>query len=222
MAKLGPEMHKAGKVIFINDCIPRLEMLRQVDGIYAEWTWEGMDAYWNYSALLGLRKPVMAWTPDDTFDKKKEKPDDYLQRCLYLGVYPTAPYPLNNHCLRPSEVADAAYLDYGPLLDAMRGKKWVLEPHCVEVQDDAAKANLFETPQGYAIPVAFGGEAEIAKVVLRGLKGISDYTRVEALHPGVEKSISVVVERSGDTFVLTVPLHRGCAMVRVAKDADGT
>ena len=34
----------------------------------------------------------------------------------------------------------------------MRGKKWVLLPHVVEVADKAAAVNLFEVPGGYVIP----------------------------------------------------------------------
>ncbi len=51
----------------------------------------------------------------------------------------------------------------------MRGKKWVLPPHVVEVVGNKAKANLFEVPGGYALPVTFGGKASTATVVLAGL-----------------------------------------------------
>ena len=37
MAQLGPLMHDAGKVIFVNNLRMRLELLRQVDGIYCEY-----------------------------------------------------------------------------------------------------------------------------------------------------------------------------------------
>ena len=74
----------------------------------------------------------MFWTVNDS-----ELTDAYFQRCLYLGVFPTAPFPNNNHYLRPSALAHQIFLDYGSLMDALRGKKWVLTPHCVE--SDVAK-----------------------------------------------------------------------------------
>ena len=54
--------------------------------------------------------------------------------------------------------ADRLYLDYGPLLDAMRGRKWVLAAHCVEAVEPGVKVNLFQMPGGYVLPVTFGGK----------------------------------------------------------------
>ena len=76
----------------------------------------------NTSALLCVRKPLMLWT--DGPAALEPDPDGYFQRHLYLGGYPTAPYPGNNHCLKPGNArAEQFYLDYGPLLDAMRGQE---------------------------------------------------------------------------------------------------
>ena len=211
MSKLGPLMHKAGKVIFVNNCTVRLETLRHADGIYAEWAsdhWK-MQYYINYSALLGLRKPVMFWTVSDS-----ELTDAYFQRCLYLGVFPTAPFPNNNHCLRPSALADTMFLDYGPLMDAMRGKKWVLTPHCVE--SDTATVNLFEVSDGYVLPVTLAGQAEAASVRVRNLPGLQT-VRCEAVHPGIEKPVPLTAQFDNGGLELTVPLARGCAMVRLRK-----
>jgi hypothetical protein len=106
------------------------------------------------------------------------------------------------------------YLAYGPLLDAMRGKKWVLAPHCVEVTDDAAKANLFQVPGGYAMPVCFGGEAEFAEVILRNIPDL-DNLKYSVIHPGIETAVAPTVlskDKEG-ALRLRVPLHHGCAMV---------
>ena len=201
-------MHEHDKVIFANMMHPRLDLMRHIDGMYAEFG--NYPTVANGEALLCLRKPALAWTRNDD-----PLGDDFFQRHLHLGLYPTAPYPSNNHCIEPSTEHDRWYFDYGPLLDAMRGKKWVLRPHCVEVKDAVAKSNLFEVPGGYVIPVTFAGQTKTAEVILRGLEGVSDQTRAEALHPGVEKPAPVNLRRQGTDTVLTVPLHRGCAMVRV-------
>ena len=206
MSKLGPLMHKAGKVIFVNNCTVRIETLRQADGIYVEWS---LDSYFNYSALQGVRKPVMMWTANE-----KELNDAYFQRCLYLGIFPTAPYPNNNHCLRPSVLADKMFLDYGPLMDLMRGKKWVLTAHCV--RSNTGKVNLFEVPDGYVMPVTFAGNAVTAIVRVANIPGLKS-TRCEVLHPGIEKPVPLTAQFKNGSLELTVPLVRGCAMVRFRK-----
>ncbi|MFA5817296.1 MAG: alpha-L-fucosidase [Bacteroidales bacterium] len=63
-----------------------------------------------------------------------------------------------------------APLNTTALMAAMRGKKWVLEPHCLDVDNGAAKANLFEVPGGYVIPVAsfFNGVLKIKVPLIRG------------------------------------------------------
>ena len=119
MSKLGPLMHAADKVIFTNNLEKRLELLRQVDGIYCEYCQTGPAL--NSTALLSVRKPALGWTP--AADTLRPDPDAFFQRHLYLGVYPTAPYPGNNHCIKPDRWADKFYCDYGPLLDAIRGEE---------------------------------------------------------------------------------------------------
>jgi hypothetical protein len=212
LAKLGPMLHDAHKVIFVNPIYARLDLLRQIDGIYTEQGNEGRAL--NTGALLGLRKPVLAWSYNETL--QQPDPDSFFQRHLLLGVYPTAPYPWNNHCITPEPSADQAYLDYGPLLDAMRGKKWVLAPHCVQVAGEVAKANLFQVPGGYALPVVLGGKAGFADIVIRNLPDISAI-KCAVLHPGVESASPLVPTERACAITLRVPLQRGCALVRLQK-----
>ena len=190
----------------------------------------------------------MAWNYNESLFRPN--PDTFFQRHLFMGAYPTAPYPWNNHCIIPDtewetqgnlaqETLDGTrgfyykygslferdtahlwmkpekyYLAYGPLMDAMRGKKWVLAPHCVEVAGGSAKANLFQVPGGYAMPVCFGGEAEFAEVTLKNIPGL-DSLKCSALHPGVETAVAatVVSKTTEGGLRLRVPLHQGCAMV---------
>ena len=106
------------------------------------------------------------------------------------------------------------YPAYGPLLDAMRGKKWVLVPHCVEVAGGAAKVNLFKVPGGYAMPACFGGKAEFAVVIIRSIPGL-DNLKYSAIHPGAETAVSATIlsKRKDGATRLRVPLPGGCAMV---------
>jgi hypothetical protein len=209
--KIVPELHKAGKVLFLNNCQPRIEISGRGDGIFAEWASEksfGGPHWINYSALAGVRKPVALWTVDG------ECTDFYLQRCLYLGVFPIAPYPYNNHCLSSEPSANQLSLDYGPLLNAMRGRKWVLAPHCVETSASGVKVNLFEVPGGYVVPVSFGDKLESATVQVRNLPGLAAL-KAEAILPGAEHPQSVKTQFKDGVLELTVPLKRGCAMVQL-------
>ena len=210
MQKLGPLMHRDGKVIFVNPINERLDCLRYVDGVYNEMGVSGPSL--NASALMCLRKPALEWTVGRNLHEPD--PDAFMQRHLLLGAYPTAPYPWNNHCLKPEEHGDQVYLDYGPLLDAMRGKKWVLAPHCVETETFDAKVNLFEVPGGYALPVMFGGTNETAVVQVRGLPRL-DQVHCDALQPGRDGALPVESHFKNGMLEITVPLARGCAMVKI-------
>jgi hypothetical protein len=213
LAKLGPKMHQAKKVIFVNPIYARLDLLRQVDGIYTEMGNEGRPL--NASALMGLDKPVLAWTYNETLHQPD--PDSFFQRHLLLGVYPTAPYPWNNHCINPDPSADKFYLDYGPLLDAMRGKKWVLTPHCIKTTTPGVKVNLFAVPGGYVAPVTFGGSAEFAEVAVRNVPGL-EAIKCLALNPGDETAAPLEATFKDGALTLRVPLQRGCAMVLLRKE----
>jgi hypothetical protein len=231
-SKFAPKMHDAGKVVFASPLFARLDVYRHFDGFYDEFGYDGRGL--NSSALMGLNKPVLAWTYNESLFRSD--PDSFFQRHLLMGAYPTAPYPWNNHCIIPDMSWDdfyynygslferdtghqwmkteQYYLAYGPLLDAMRGKKWVLSPHCVEVTGDGAKANLFQVPGGYAMPVCFGGKAECAEVIIRNVPGLHNFA-YSAIHPGVETAVAPTIlskDKDGAT-VLRVPLLRGCAMV---------
>jgi hypothetical protein len=223
MAKLGPMMHSAGKSIFMNLHIKRLDAMSQIDGIFDE---DGNHpGCANACAFLGLRKPLILWTASE--EDLKPDPDAFFQRHLHLGAFPMAPFPLNDHSIRPSDWADRQYMDYGPLLDALRNRKWVLAPHAIKVEGDAAKANIFAVPGGYVIPVTFGGAAGSAEIVLRDLPlgaNRGDLT-CEVIHPGAQNWEPLDFTDDGAVLRIDVPLRRGCALVRlsgITHSVDGT
>ncbi|HXP60140.1 MAG TPA: hypothetical protein VN829_06585, partial [Dongiaceae bacterium] len=209
MAELGPLMHGADKVIFANTMTMRLELNRELDGIYTEHG-DNPGAL-NAAALMGLRKPVLAWTYNATLNQPD--PDSFFQRHLHLGVFPTAPYPFNHHCINPEPRAERYYMDYGPLLDAMRGRKWVLTARCVESAAPGAKVNLFRVPGGYVLPVTFGGQAASVQLRLANLPGL-DKAKWSVLRPGVETPVPIPAVSRDGSLQLDVPLKRGCAMVQ--------
>ena len=178
LEKLGPLEHGAGQVIFVNNIVSRIDTLRHVDGLFAELAHWGGNL--NATAFLGVSKPAISWVSSEynlkeiarmwrggTSDigwvfgenSSKAEADASLQKFLYLGVFPMAPFPQSDHAIVPNPRADELYLDYGPLFQAMRGKKWVLLPHVLSVDAQGVKANVFQVPEGYVVPITFGGSA---------------------------------------------------------------
>jgi len=216
LAKLGPLMHDAGKVIFCNNHDKRIDVLRHTDGIFDEFTYAGAPL--NLMAFLTVRKPALGWTARES--DLKPDPDAFFQKYLHLGVYPMAPFPGNDHSLLPGEWVDRQYLDYGPMLDLLRGKKWVLLPHAVEVIRGGAKANIFQVPGGYVVPVTFGGDNQEVLVTIRGVN--AEIATAEVFHPASAQGAPLHFARTATQLSLTVPLHRGCAVVRLRTAVETT
>lgn len=221
MEQLAPIMHDAGKVIFVNNHLKRIDLLKNVDGIYCEFAQRGPAL--NSTGLLGVARPTIGWTA--SVDDLKPDPDALMQRHLHMGVFPTAPIPGNDHTIGPDAWAEQYYLDYGPLFDALRGKRWVLQAHAIQVEGNKAKVNLFDVPGGLVAPVTFAGEAQEAIVRLRNWRGLLpddvapriDPTQLnaEVLHPGSAASQCVRLMEAGQDAEVAVGLVRGCAMLRI-------
>jgi hypothetical protein len=200
-------LHPAGKVIFVNNHVKRLEEHRYVDGVFDEFGYGGASL--NANAFLCVQKPLIGWVSHR--DQLFPAGDAFMQRFLHLGAFPMAPFAANDHSLLPDPETEQLYLDYGPLLDALRGKRWVFDARA-EVPDGPARANLFAVPDGYVLPVTFGGAAESVPVTLRGLPDLARY-RITCHWPGDRPPIPLTPR--GQT--LTVPLHRGTALLRFTR-----
>lgn len=208
MGKLMPIMTNANKVVFVNSHIMRrVDVLRRSDGFYSEQRHTGIH---NLLAFAGVRKPVVIWDSPQN--------DAQFQESLYLGIYPTVPFPKANHTTLPNAALEQKFLDYGAMFNAMRGKKWVLQPHVVKVTGNNALANVFEVKGGFVVPIMFGGSANSATVELNNLP-IETLHSVEVLQPGVATPVALTATQNGDIITLTdVPLVRGCAMVKITAD----
>jgi len=63
-------------------------------------------------------------------------------------------------------------------------------------------------------------KAQSVEIVLRNVKEITPQSVCTVLHPGEKAAVPVTVRLDGQTIRLTVPLQRGCGMVRFEnKDA---
>ncbi len=215
MNRLGPLVHNAGKVIFVNPICKRLDAFRHVDGFFDEMADD--PAALNGVAFAGICKPVIVWRDAPI---PPAQVDSYFQRLLYLGVFPMCPYPKNDHGLDwGSPETRRPFTDYGPLLAAIRGREWVLKAHAWEIEDaqhktSPAKANLFSVPQGYAVPIVFGEDGEVV-LKITGAVPNTPGLMCDVLHPGVEDAQPLGAEWTGDVLVLRVPLRRGCGVVRI-------
>ena len=210
MSELGPMFHQANKVIFGNPMVRRPDVARQLDGFYDEHGDFGFNI--NTASFLALRKPASMWTRGE--DSLKPDPDAFVQKNLYMGVFLTAPIPGNDHCLNPSPMAEKLFLDYGPMFNALRGRKWVLLPHVIEVNRPAL-ANVFEVPSGYVVAIGLAGANSSATVKLRGLK-LKGF-KAEAIVPGEKDWKQISPRSSGNIFELDVPVKRHGAMVRLIR-----
>jgi hypothetical protein len=244
LEQMGPLFHAADKVIFLNALVNRIDLMRHVDGIYHEYAFQPWEI--NCVALQCVRRPGIAWTwdqrclggvgipvgalPDIPWIRTQQTmgsaPDGYFQRHLYLGLFPTAPLPGNDHAINAAAYAayfepawtEQWYLDYGPLFETLRWRKWVLLPHVVEAVGGVAKVNLFEVPGGYLIPVTLAGNVDKAQVLLRDCDRLwsgSAAPVCQALHPGSDSWVAVAAARQSKDLLLDVPLQRGCAMVKI-------
>ncbi len=211
--KLGAIQHQAGQALFVNNHIKRIDILKHVDGLFDEHGDYGTSK--NLTAMLGMFKPTIEWVQDAA--KLKPDPDTFMQRFIYLGVFPVAPFPQNDHCALPDEVAEKVYSDYGPMLAAMKRRKWCLLPQVLEVSRSSAKANIFKVPTGYLIPVMFGGAAASTDITLRGLPEMMAGKEIqfEVIHPGGTDWSGLPHRPNDIKITLRVPLARGCAMVRL-------
>ncbi len=207
-------LHAAGQVLFVNNHVKRLDILRPVDGLFDEHTAFGSSK--NLTALLGMFKPTIGWVREE--DKLKPDPDTFMQRFLYLGIFPMAPYPQNDHSLLPGKKEEQLYMDYGLLLKALRGRKWVLLPEAIRVERGRAKANLFKVPEGYVAPVVLAGSAAGATVTIRSIPEIAagKKLRCEVLHPGESEWKPCALRQGKAALTIEAPLLRGCAMLRLS------
>ena len=128
----------------------------------------------------------------------------------------TVPMPGADHTIPEDPFVDQCYLAYGPLLNAIRGKRWVLKPHVISVADHAAHANLFQVPGGYAIPITFANNVNEVTLTLRNLLEPGEQiASLTVLHPGEARTSTLKWQSSPEGVKLAVPVQRGCAPVKV-------
>lgn len=213
MEKLGPLMHNAGKFILVNNHYKRIDLLKHTDGILDEFT--NATSPLNLTAFLTLNKPALGWTPGKEVIEEAGG-DNFFQKYLYLGVFPMCPFPGNDHALQPDSMVDKLYLDYGPLMNQLKEKQWVLKPAIVSVKNDKAKVNIFKTSRGYSIPVVYG-DGNVVTIILKDAVFSKGHFNYKAYQPGIRNAMKLKFKQKGNVVEIEVPLVSGAAMVTVSK-----
>lgn len=213
--KLAPQMasrlHGSNKVLFVNNHTKRLDILKQVDGLFDEFTYSGSAL--NLTAFLTLSKPALGWT-DNAATIRKEGGDHFFQKYLYMGVFPMCPFPLNDHSITSAPDIDSLYLDYGPMLNRLKGKSWYLQTRAVAIKDKQAKINLFKIDGGYAIPVVYGNTGTV-ELTLKKLPGMHNSENLSIYYPGKSEPVTTRIRFRNGQAKLNLALERNCALVVV-------
>ena len=211
MNKLGPLMHGNNKVILCNPLYRRIDLMRQIDGIYDEYG--NKPSSLNLCAQLAMHKPIIAWTVK--IEDFQPDPDSYFQHHLYMGAFLTVPFQGNDHTIRPDPDIEKYYLDYGSLLQAIKGRQWVLIPHVIEIENNLAKANVFRVNESIIIPVINGADNLNVKLLLRLPYNLlaKDKIMFSVLYPGTVKWKKVAIKKYSEILELSVPLQRGCVLI---------
>lgn len=207
MEGLAAIFHEKGKVIYCNNHLKRLDLLKNADGLFDEFTYAGPSL--NTTAILGANMAVIGWVSDNRY--AREKTDDLIQRFLYMGVLPVAPIEGNDHSLRPHEGIEEKYMDYAPMFELMVQKSWVFQGDYGKIVTGHGKMNMFKVATGYVVMIIEGSE-DIEVVLKDNFYG----PEIEAIMPGGMKE-QLSVEKDEAYFRVKTKTERGCVMLHIKK-----
>ncbi|MCC6398603.1 MAG: hypothetical protein IT282_16435, partial [Bacteroidetes bacterium] len=190
--RLSGIMHEHDRAMFCNPHMNRLELMEHFDGVYNEFGHIGHNL--NLSAFLCLFKPLLCWTPDK--ETVMKGPDEYFQRHLLMGAFPTAPFPGNDHTIRPDSAVERHYLAYGRMFQLLKGREWVLLPRVAEILGGTALCNLFRTGEGALLLPVMMGTTDTTTVIVRHVRELlgSRAAALEIWYPGRSAPLQTVTE----------------------------
>jgi hypothetical protein len=212
MEKIGEILRRKDKTCFANGPY-NIEIMRYADGIMSEGSMAGLAKY----SLMCLEKPVMILTYN-VFGECFER---VLKACLKYGAFPSTPWH-HDHSFAPEPPAAPPketmelYKKYLPLLEFMRGRKWVLTSNPVEFPD-GLDGNIFHRKAGgYAVPF-FKKDALLSgkgpqKITVRaaGLESVREARWLSTDFKG-EKTLPVI--RDGEKSVIEIPFPATASVI---------
>lgn len=176
----------------------------------------------NAVGLLGIVSPSILWTYTNAdFDGDF---DAFARRHLYMGTYPMAPFPGNDHSIDPgNETVMTDYARYGPLFKCLKGAKWDLRAHAAHVVapvEGMALVNAFvdsEDDQYFSVVVE--AKDQMSDVIIDVLLAKKSGPSFHALYPNgspVWKHLANV-SLEGNRARISVPILGDvtAAMVRI-------
>jgi len=210
--KLWAFLKARGKTTFANGPFcPAIQ--KHMDGIMAEGTFEQL-------AFLTLAKPLVLL----------QVGEPAFKWCLKYGAFPhVAPlgrdletFHLNEAPL-PKDLINI-YRTYLPLVEFMRGKRWVLTPHALTLPEEH-EGNIFETKDGNYIVTVMSTERSIldnkkrretvpVRIRVRGGKRIRRAELLSVDFPGARR---VELARKGKDIFLSVPRFMTAGVVHLIK-----
>ena len=195
-----------------------LGMQKYQDGIFAELN--NLHAY----SFLGINSTAIMWTTEESF-RGKGGADYYFQRLIRMKVFPLAPFPHNDHSTEYSQANIAVHLPYGEMFRALIGTAWMLEEAPIKLLPSAVTAsmqtNAFFKGSVYTYPIVLGPHNATGPVQAVVSVPVAEVTRQHnaswsLLHPGgTWNPIAVAAAPVDGKFVVSVPLVRGAALLRV-------
>merc|ERR1711966_325389 len=123
---------KAKQTVMLQNALgfAQLSLLKPFDGTFSE------GSVVNAVGILGARSTSILWTySSHECCGTDANADEYFQRRLYMKVFPMAPFPQADHCVAPAPAAEAYYLLYGGMMNAIKGSKYLLKAHAVKVME---------------------------------------------------------------------------------------
>jgi hypothetical protein len=185
-----------------------IEVMRHVDGIMSEGSLAGLAKL----SYMCLDRPVMILT----YGKFSVDFENTLKYCLKYGAFPSTPYH-HDQCFNPPAVPPretlALYEKYLPLLEKLRGRKWVLESEAVTFPA-GLDGNVFQLRSGgYAVPFftidallsnKYWNRSNPREIVLR-LPGVKNVKTVKWFSVETKKERTLPVSQAGGKMTVAIP-----------------
>ena len=143
-------LRSKGRTVFANGPY-NIEVQKGIDGLMSEGSVEGLAKY----GYICLAKPLMILT----YGSKLPAFEHTLKVCLKFGAFPDVRDHLTQTPRQHISPAEKdVYARYLPLLETLRGRRWVFHPHAL-VMPPGYDGNVFRSPRGRYIVTFFPEES---------------------------------------------------------------
>ena len=105
----------------LNTGVSRIDLMLPFDGTFSEFYAVNADG------ILGVTSPAILWLYDATeCCNSTTGTSKFFHRHMYMGVWPMAPYPGNDHSIPYDSIAQASFAPWAFGFNAMRGRETAL------------------------------------------------------------------------------------------------